>query len=110
MLGGCQGTTGPPQCLRQALSGREFSYLTIRDQVQATGNASQTSRYFSSLRWSEVDGRDAAEMAVMFPDRLQKLAVPAPPVLTADQIGFNLVQLEAIRSDPYYRGGLLRLP
>src|SRR5699024_3894961 len=28
-----------------------------------------------------------------------------PPVLTADQIGFNLVQLEAIRSDPYYRGG-----
>lgn len=53
-----------------------------------------------------MGGMHALEMAVMFPDRLQKLAViAAPPVLTADQIGFNLVQLEAIRSDPYYRGG-----
>src|SRR5699024_3095067 len=88
--------------------GGNFPYLTIRDQVQATEMLRKhlDISQFAAVVGGSMGGMHALEMAVMFPDRLQKLAViAAPPVLTADQIGFNLVQLEAIRSDPYYRGG-----
>jgi homoserine O-acetyltransferase len=42
----------------------------------------------------------------MFPERVERLAViAAPPHSTADQIALNSVQIEAVRTDPLFRGG-----
>lgn len=109
VLGGCQGSTGPASL---GPEGHEwagaFPYLTIRDQVTATAafaDAIGIDR-FAAVVGGSMGGMHALEWALMHPDRALRLAViAAPPVTTADQIGLNLVQLEAIRSDPAWRGG-----
>lgn len=109
VLGGCQGTTGPASLAPNGVEwGGRFPYLTIRDQVAATEmlRAHLGIERFAAVIGGSMGGMHALEWAVMHPSRLERLAIiAAPPVLTADQIGFNLVQLEAIRSDPYYRDG-----
>lgn len=109
VLGGCQGTTGPASLDPNGEEwGARFPYLTIRDQVNATAafaDALGIERFHTVIGGS-MGGMHALEWALMFPNRVDRLAViAAPPVTTADQIGLNLVQLEAIRSDPAYRGG-----
>lgn len=109
VLGGCQGTTGPASLAPDGHEwGGRFPYLTIRDQVLATEMLRNHLgiEQFAAVVGGSMGGMHALEYAIMYPGRLERLAViAAPPVLTADQIGFNLVQLEAIRSDPYYRQG-----
>lgn len=109
VLGGCQGSTGPASL---APDGREwggrFPFLTIRDQVEATVRLADHLgiETFYAVIGGSMGGMHALEWAIMHPARTHRLAViAAPPITTADQIGFNLVQLEAIRSDPYYREG-----
>ena len=109
VLGGCQGSTGPASL---DPGGREwggrFPYLTIRDQVNAAArfvDALGIAR-FRAVIGGSVGGMHALEWELSHPGRTDRLAViAAPPVTTADQIGLNLVQLEAIRSDPAFRGG-----
>lgn len=109
VLGGCQGSTGPASLDPNGHEwGGRFPYLTIRDQVHATAAFTDALgiERFHSVVGGSMGGMHALEWALIFPDRLERLAViAAPPVTTADQIGLNLVQLEAIRSDPAYRGG-----
>ena len=109
VLGGCQGTTGPGSLAPDNHEwGSRFPYLTVRDQVRATTLfASELGiERFAAVIGGSMGGMHALEWAIMYQDRAQRLAViAAPPVTTADQIGLNLVQLEAIRSDPAYRGG-----
>lgn len=109
VLGGCQGSTGPASLDPNGHEwGSRFPYLTIRDQVHATAAFTDTLgiERFHSVVGGSMGGMHALEWALIYPDRLERLAViAAPPVTTADQIGLNLVQLEAIRSDPAYRGG-----
>ncbi len=109
VLGGCQGSTGPASLDPSGHEwGGRFPYLTIRDQVAATAafaSALGIDRFHTVIGGS-MGGMHALEWALMHPERVDRLAViAAPPVTTADQIGLNLVQLEAIRSDPAYRGG-----
>jgi homoserine O-acetyltransferase len=52
-------------------------------------------------------GMHALELAIEYPKRIKKLGVLAAPAYsTADQIALNTVQLEAIRSDENFQGGL----
>ena len=109
ILGGCQGTTGPVSLAPDNVEwGSRFPFLTIRDQVNATAlfaDALGVDRFFAVIGGS-MGGMHALEWGYMFQERTERLAViAAPPVTTADQIGLNLVQLEAIRSDPAYHGG-----
>lgn len=109
VLGGCQGSTGPASLTASGEEwGGEFPYLTIRDQVAATARFADAIGVprFRAVIGGSMGGMHALEWALMLPDRVDRLAViAAPPVTTADQIGLNLVQLEAIRSDPAWRGG-----
>jgi homoserine O-acetyltransferase len=109
VLGGCQGSTGPASLAHDYKEwGSRFPFLTIRDQVTAV---EAFTRGLGISAWQAViggsmGGMHALEYAIMFPDQVDRLGViAAPPVTTADQIGLNLVQLEAIRSDPAFRDG-----
>ncbi|MBC9953106.1 homoserine O-acetyltransferase [Leucobacter sp. cx-42] len=109
VLGGCQGSTGPGSLAADNREwGGRFPYLTIRDQVHAAARFTEALGVpkFAAVIGGSMGGMHALEWAIMYPERAERLAVIAsPPVTTADQIGLNLVQLEAIRSDPAYRGG-----
>ncbi|WP_285113819.1 homoserine O-acetyltransferase [Leifsonia sp. fls2-241-R2A-40a] len=109
MLGGCQGTTGPASLAPDGAEwGARFPFTTIRDQVNAQAALADT---IGIERWAGVvggsmGGMQALEWAIMFPDRVERLAViAAPPHSTADQIALNSVQIEAVRTDPLFRGG-----
>jgi len=109
ILGGCQGTTGPASF---APDGEEwadrFPYLTIRDQVAAQLAFADALgiESFHAVIGGSMGGMHALEWALMAPGRARRLGVlAAPPQTTADQIATNLVQLEAVRSDPRFRGG-----
>jgi len=109
MVGGCQGSTGPASLAPDGIEwGPRFPYTTIRDQVNA--QAALADR-LGIQRWAAViggsmGGMHSLEWAVSFPDRVERVAVlAAPPFSTADQIALNSVQIEAIRTDPLFRGG-----
>jgi homoserine O-acetyltransferase len=109
MLGGCQGTTGPASLAPDGAEwGARFPFTTIRDQVAAQAALADA---IGLDRWAAVvggsmGGMQALEWAVMFPERVERLAViAAPPYSTADQIALNSVQIEAVRTDPLFRGG-----
>ena len=109
MLGGCQGSTGPASL---APDGREwgarFPYLTIRDQVSAQvafSDAIGISRWAAVIGGS-MGGMQSLEWAIGHPDRLDRVAVIAAPIISsADQIALNSVQIEAIQMDPRFAGG-----
>lgn len=109
VLGGCQGSTGPGSLAPDNSEwGGRFPYLTIRDQVAAAARFADEIgvERFHAVIGGSMGGMHALEWAISQADRVERLAViAAPPITTADQIGLNLVQLEAIRSDPSYRGG-----
>lgn len=109
VLGGCQGSTGPGSLSPAGHEwGGSFPYLTIRDQVAATARFADELGIdsFRAVIGGSMGGMHALEWGISHRDRLDRLAViAAPPVTTADQIGLNLVQLEAIRSDPNYHDG-----
>src|SRR5690606_11176494 len=98
MLGGCQGSTGPASVAPDGVEwGARFPYLTIRDQVAATARFADEIgvEHFAAVIGGSMGGMHALEWALLYPDRVDRLAViAAPPVTTADQIGLNLVQLE----------------
>ncbi len=109
ILGGCQGSTGPASIAPNGSHwGATFPHLTVRDQVRAQHAFMQ---HLGIARWAAViggsmGGMHALEWGVTFPEQVARLAVIAsPPATTADQIAVNLVQLEAIRADPAFRGG-----
>jgi homoserine O-acetyltransferase len=109
ILGGCQGTTGPAS-LGPSLTewGGRFPYLTIRDQVAAQVAFADRLGIdvWAAVIGGSMGGMHALEWAVGHPDRLERAAVlAAPPVSTADQVALNSVQVEAVRSDPLFRGG-----
>jgi len=109
MLGGCQGTTGPASL---APDGREwgprFPFLTIRDQVRAQADFSETIGIdsWAAVVGGSMGGMHALEWAIEYPGRVHRVAILAAPALSsADQIALNSVQLEAIRMDPAFAAG-----
>ena len=109
ILGGCQGSTGPASV---APDGREwgsrFPYLTIRDQASAIVPLADSLGIdaFHSVLGGSMGGMHALEWALMFPERTKRLGLIATTAETsADQVGVNSVQLEAIRVDPHFAGG-----
>lgn len=109
MLGGCQGSTGPASLAPDGYEwGPRFPYTTVRDQVRAMAALADAIGIdtWAAVVGGSMGGMHALEWAIMYPDRVQRMAViAAPPLTSADQIGQNSVQVEAIRTDPLFRGG-----
>jgi homoserine O-acetyltransferase len=109
MLGGCQGSTGPSSMAPDGLEwGARFPYTTIADQVRAQHVLAERlgiDRWFAVLGGS-MGGMQVLEWGVQFPGEVERIAViAAPGMSSADQIGLNSVQIQAIRADPAFRGG-----
>ncbi|RXZ40654.1 homoserine O-acetyltransferase [Agromyces binzhouensis] len=109
VLGGCQGSTGPASVAPDGVEwGARFPFVTIRDQVAAQvafARALGIDR-FAAVVGGSMGAMHVLEWAVMAPEAVERIAVlAAPAATTADQIALNSVQLEAVRSDPAFRGG-----
>lgn len=109
MLGGCQGSTGPTSLDKKGKEfGARFPYITIRDQVLAQHALTEQ---LGIKRWlaivgGSMGGMQVLEWGIMFPEKVQKIAVLAAPAYSnADQIALNSVQLEAIKADPAFNDG-----
>lgn len=109
VLGGCQGSTGPASL---APDGSEwatrFPFLTIRDQVRAqlAFAAELGIDRFAAVVGGSMGAMHVLEWAIMAPRAVERIAVlAAPAAATADQVALNSVQIEAVRTDPGFRGG-----
>lgn len=107
--GGCQGSTGPSTV---SPTGREwgssFPYLTIRDQIRPIATLADQLGIaaFHTVVGGSMGGMHALEWALEYPSRTTRLGLIATTAVTsADQLGVNSVQIEAIKADPLFAGG-----
>jgi homoserine O-acetyltransferase len=109
ILGGCQGSSGPSSLNPDGVEwGATFPFLTIRDQVEAQYRLTQHLGIgtWAAILGGSMGGMHVVEWGVEHPDRMHRLAIIAAPARSsADQIGLNSVQVEAVYSDQQFNGG-----
>ena len=109
VLGGCQGTSGPSSPAPDGMPwGSRWPRTTVRDQVEAERRMADLLgiRRWKLVLGGSMGGMRALEWAVMAPGRVAGLGIVASTgEASADQIGFSVTQLDAIRADPRWAGG-----
>jgi len=109
-LGGCGGSTGPASenPATGAPYGTEFPIVTVSDWVESQVRLSDL---LGIEQWAAVIGGSLGGMQVLewstnYPNRLKHAVVIASAAkLTAQNIGFNDVARQAIRTDPDFHNG-----
>jgi homoserine O-acetyltransferase len=109
ILGGCQGTTGPPSLAPDGRPwGSRFPEITVRDQVEVERrftDAIEIDRW-AGVMGGSMGGMRALEWLISHPDRVESgLVLAVGAAATADQIGLQTTQLQAIWADDRYAGG-----
>ena len=109
VIGGCQGSTGPASIAPDGKRyGSRFPIVTIRDMVSAEiafSDALGIDKYLLAVGPS-LGGMRSLEWAVQLPERVSAICtIGSSAVATGDQIGTFSVQIQAIKSDPYFSGG-----
>ncbi|ASY18402.1 homoserine O-acetyltransferase [Candidatus Planktophila versatilis] len=109
VIGGCQGSTGPASLAPDGKRyGSRFPIVTIRDMVNAEiafSDALGIDKYLLAVGPS-LGGMRSLEWAVQLPERVSAICtIGSSAVATGDQIGTFSVQIQAIKSDPYFNGG-----
>jgi homoserine O-acetyltransferase len=109
VIGGCQGSTGPSSIAPDGKRyGSRFPIVTIRDMVNAEiafSDALGIDKYLLAVGPS-LGGMRSLEWAVQLPERVSAICtIGSSAVATGDQIGTFSVQIQAIKSDPYFNGG-----
>lgn len=109
-LGGCKGSSGPnsvnPDTGRPW--GPDFPIVTVRDWVVSQARLADS---LGIAQWAAViggslGGMQVLQWAIAYPGRLRHaVVIAAAPNLTAQNIAFNEVVRQALRSDPdFYEG------
>ncbi|MCW8919032.1 MAG: homoserine O-acetyltransferase [Gammaproteobacteria bacterium] len=109
-LGGCKGSTGPntPNPTSGKPWGPDFPIVTVRDWVESQARLADR---LGITQWAAVIGGSLGGMQVLqwaidFPARLRHaVVIAAAPNLTAQNIAFNEVVRQALRSDPDFHDG-----
>ena len=109
-LGGCGGSTGPATVNPKTKSeyGPDFPIVTVSDWVNAQ---EQLSDYLGISIWSAVIGGSLGGMQVLEwstkkPHRITNgIVIASAAKLSAQNIGFNDVARQAIRTDPEFHDG-----
>jgi homoserine O-acetyltransferase len=110
VLGSCYGTTGPASIdpLTGKPYGLHFPMVTVGDWVQLHArllDALGIARIRSIIGGS-IGGQQALEMALAFPERVERVVVlAAAPRLSAQGVAFNAVARYCILNDPNFSGG-----
>ncbi len=109
VLGGCQGTTGPSSLAPDGKPyGSRFPRITIRDQVRVEALLADYLgvERFALVAGGSMGGMRALEWCAMYPERVDAAWVGATSAFaSADQIGTQTTQIQAILADPDWRGG-----
>ena len=109
-LGGCHGSTGPTS-INPATGepyGADFPIITVQDWVHSQARLADQ---LGIETWAAVAGgslgaMQALQWAIEYPRRLRHaVVIAAAPRLSAQNIAFNEVARQAIRSDPEFHGG-----
>lgn len=109
-LGGCFGSSGPSTIDPETKKpyGPDFPIITVRDWVESQARLSD---YLKIDKWAAViggslGGMQVIQWAIDYPDRLRHgVIIAASAKLTAQNIAFNEVARQAIRTDPDFHEG-----
>lgn len=109
-LGGCHGSTGPssdnPATGR--IWGPDFPLMTVIDWVNSQAMLADRLgiQRFAAVVGGSLGGMQVLQWAMSLPERVANAAViAATPRLSAQNIAFNEVARQAIRSDPEFFDG-----
>jgi homoserine O-acetyltransferase/O-succinyltransferase len=109
-LGGCKGSTGPTTV--NPANGRpwgpDFPVVTVRDWVRSQDRLREALGIpaWAAVVGGSLGGMQALQWAIDFPDQVRHaVAIAAASKLSAQNIAFNEVARQAIRSDPDFHGG-----
>jgi homoserine O-acetyltransferase len=109
MLGSCYGSTGPASI--DPLTGRpygpNFPLVSIRDVVtlQAHLLDKLKIRRLKLVMGASIGGMQALEMAIQFPERVERVISIGAAPLRAMGLGLNHLQRRMIQLDPAWKGG-----
>lgn len=109
-LGGCNGSTGTVSINPDTgkVYGPDFPIVTVADWVRSQAALADA---LGIAQWAAVIGGSLGAMqsmqwAISMPTRLRHvLIIAAAPKLSAQNIAFNEVARQAIKSDPDFHGG-----
>ena len=109
VLGGCQGTTGPGALGPDGAPwGSRWPVITIRDMVEAECRLTDSlgiSKWHAMVGPS-LGGMRALEWVIGFPSRVRRAIIMGVGAqASAEQIGTQTVQMQAIQADPAWSGG-----
>ena len=109
-IGGCKGSTGPMSV--DPATGRpfgpDFPVVTVKDWVRCQARFSDALgiKQWAAVIGGSLGGMQALQWAIDYPDRLcHSIVIAAAPKLSAQNIAFNEVARQAIRSDPDFHDG-----
>ncbi len=109
-IGGCHGSTGPtsinPETGEQW--GPDFPLVTVPDWVESQKRLAESLGItrFAAVVGGSLGGMQALQWVMDHPDRVGHVAIIAcTPKLSAQNIAFNEVARQAIRSDPEFHDG-----
>jgi homoserine O-acetyltransferase len=109
-LGGCGGSTGPLSVKPDTDSryGPEFPIVTVRDWVETQARLADVLGIdcWAAVMGGSLGGMQVLQWAIDYPPRVRHaLIIAAAPRLSTQNIAFNEIARQAIRSDPNFHGG-----
>lgn len=109
-LGGSSGSTGPAS-MNPATDkpyGPDFPIVTVKDWVNAQARLSDrlNIQQWAAVIGGSLGGMQVLQWSISYPERLRHAVIIASAAkLTAQNIGFNDVARQAIRTDPDFHDG-----
>lgn len=109
-LGGCHGSTGPKSTNPATGKpyGPDFPIVTVADWVTSQHRLSEKLgiKQWAAVVGGSLGGMQVLQWAIDYPDSLRHaIVIAAAPKLTAQNIAFNEVARQAIRTDPSFHDG-----
>ncbi len=109
-LGGCKGSSGPNTTNPDSGKpwGPDFPIVTVRDWVESQARLADRLEIdqWAAVIGGSLGGMQVLQWAMDFPGRLRHaVVIAAAPNLTAQNIAFNEVVRQALRSDPDFHDG-----
>lgn len=109
-LGGCDGSTGPTTINPDTGStyGPDFPIVTVEDWVNSQARLADEMdiESWAAVIGASLGGMQVLQWSISFPERIRHaVVIAASSKLTAQNIAFNEVARQAIRTDPDFHHG-----